>query len=172
MMKNRKIKNNGFTLIELIVAIGLFGVAMVIGVGLLLSLIAAQKKAIAIRAVMDNIGFAFETMTKEIRTGYSYSTNVNYFSFSNGSNSHVEYYASNGQLMRCSKVGSNCSLDEFLPVTSPEVKVERLVFLLSGQASGDKKQPRVTVIMTVSSNDKYITSYTLETTVSQRQTDS
>jgi len=59
----------GFTLIEIIVSIGIFSTVMLIGVGALLSVNDANRKARALRVVMDNINFAVEDMARKIRIG-------------------------------------------------------------------------------------------------------
>lgn len=65
-------QKNGFSLLELIVAMGVFSVAAVVVVGSFISLLDAQRRAIANQVAMDNIRFALESMTKEIRTGINY----------------------------------------------------------------------------------------------------
>lgn len=62
----------GFTLIEIIVSIGIFSAVMLIGIGALLSVNDANKKARAMRVVMDNINFAVEDMARKIRIGGEY----------------------------------------------------------------------------------------------------
>jgi prepilin-type N-terminal cleavage/methylation domain-containing protein len=63
-----KSKNSGFTLIELMVAISLFSTVMVIVIGALLALNNANRRAQAVRAVIDNLNFAMEDVTRNIRT--------------------------------------------------------------------------------------------------------
>ena len=68
-MKERIIqKNNGFTLIEMMVAISLFAVVMVIVIAALLGVNNANKRAQKIRAVVDNLNYSIEDMTRKIRT--------------------------------------------------------------------------------------------------------
>lgn len=59
----------GFTLIELMVSISIFSVVMLIVIGALLMLNDANKKAQAMRSIVDNLNFAMEDMTRNIRTG-------------------------------------------------------------------------------------------------------
>jgi len=65
-------KKEGFSLLELIVAMGVFSVAAVVVVGSFISLLGAQQRAVANQTAMDNIRFAVEAMAKEIRTGSNY----------------------------------------------------------------------------------------------------
>ncbi|MEK9209385.1 MAG: type II secretion system protein [Patescibacteria group bacterium] len=62
----------GFTLFEMIVAIGVFSIIVVISLGSVLTISNAQKKAASFRVVQDNLNFALETMAKSIRVGFDY----------------------------------------------------------------------------------------------------
>lgn len=63
----------GFTLIEVLTAISIFSTVMIIIIGALLMLNNANKKAQALRAVVDNLNFAIEDMTRNIKTGSEYA---------------------------------------------------------------------------------------------------
>lgn len=69
----------GFTLIEMMVAVSIFAIAMLVGVGALLSLIEANKRAQAVNAVVQNVNAAVEGMSRAIRVGTNYhcSTSAN-----------------------------------------------------------------------------------------------
>ena len=62
----------GFTLIEMIVSLGVFSVVVTTAVGAILVLIATNQQLQAEQSVMTNLAFALDTMTREIRTGYNY----------------------------------------------------------------------------------------------------
>lgn len=64
--------NRGFTLIEMIVSLGVFAVVVTITTGALLTLIAANQRYQGQQSVMTNLSFALDSMTREIRTGYNY----------------------------------------------------------------------------------------------------
>lgn len=66
----------GFTLLEMIVAVGVFATVAVLSVSSLLSLISAQKKALALQTVQDNLRFAFESMARDIQQGRFYYCNA------------------------------------------------------------------------------------------------
>lgn len=68
----QKQKQQGFSLLELIVAVGIFSIAATVVVGSFLSLLTAQRRAAANQQAMDNIRFAMDAMAKEIRVGSSY----------------------------------------------------------------------------------------------------
>ncbi|OGF74441.1 hypothetical protein A3J56_00390 [Candidatus Giovannonibacteria bacterium RIFCSPHIGHO2_02_FULL_46_20] len=65
-------KNRGFTLIEMTVAVGVFAILASLSVGSLLMLTSAQKKAATLQSVQDNLRFALEVMTKDARFGDQY----------------------------------------------------------------------------------------------------
>lgn len=66
----KRINNKkGFTLIEMIVALGIFGVVAVIAVGALVQIVGANRKAQAMQAAVTNVHFAIESMVREIRVG-------------------------------------------------------------------------------------------------------
>ena len=62
----------GFTLIEMIVSLALFSVVITISVGALLILIASNRQLQDEQAVLTNLSFALDSMTREIRTGSAY----------------------------------------------------------------------------------------------------
>src|SRR3989338_10090490 len=59
----------GFTLLEMIVAVGVFAVLASLSVGSLLMLTGAQKKAATLQSIQDNLRFALEAMSKDARFG-------------------------------------------------------------------------------------------------------
>ena len=71
---------SGFTLIEIIVSLGVFSVVITIAVGALLMLVAANEQLQSEQVVMTNLSFALDSMTREIRTGTNYfcDTAVNF----------------------------------------------------------------------------------------------
>jgi prepilin-type N-terminal cleavage/methylation domain-containing protein len=72
-MKNiRKQFHSGFTLIEMIVSLGVFSIIITTAIGALLVLISSNQKLQGEQSVMTNLSFALDGMTREIRTGYAY----------------------------------------------------------------------------------------------------
>ena len=68
----RKPTQSGFTLIEMIVSLGVFSLVITIAVGALLTLMASSKRLQGEQSVMTNLSFALDGMTREIRTGSFY----------------------------------------------------------------------------------------------------
>src|SRR3990167_630199 len=72
--------NAGFTLVEMIVAVALFAIVMLVSVGALLSLTAANRKAQALQSVMNNLNVALDGMVRSIRMGSNYHCGLGTFS--------------------------------------------------------------------------------------------
>ncbi len=63
---------SGFTLIEMIVALGVFAVVTTITSGAMLMLVATNQKFHYEQSIMTNLSFAVDSMTREMRTGFNY----------------------------------------------------------------------------------------------------
>lgn len=165
-------KQRGFTLIEIIVAIGIFTAVITMALATFLNISNIQRKAGALRAINDNLNFALEVMSREIRSGKGYcdsSCSASSFNFTNSQDKKVVYRLYENSIEMSSDGGSS-----FLRLTSPEIKIDNLTFIVIGESAGDEKQPRVTIILNGLSVDPKIEELKLniQTTVSQRRLDS
>lgn len=182
----------GFTLVEILVAVALFAIVMTISVGSLLSLVEANRKTQALQSVMNNLNFAIENISRNMRVGsiYHCSTGTSVppditvpqdcqnggvllaFETSTGnraiSSDQVVYRFVSGRIEKSSDGGAT-----FIAVTAPEVTIEDLKFYVVGSTREDTEQPRVA--MTISGfagvSDRARTSFNLQTTISQRLLD-
>lgn len=169
----------GFTLIELMVAVGLFAIVMLLASGAYLTMIALNQQAQNITGGIDNLSFAIETMTRSIRTGSGYScgslggdcpSGASSFSFTDQKGNAVTYSLSGTSLMQTS--GGVQSL-----LTDSSVTITSLTFYAFGTkkaSQGDYEQARVsmTVSGTVSAGaGKPAKSFTVETGATMRGTD-
>jgi prepilin-type N-terminal cleavage/methylation domain-containing protein len=75
MTKNNK--NKGYTIIETMIAISLFLVVTMAGMGALLNANLVHQKSASMREIMDNLSFVMEDMSRNLRTGYNYHCFVN-----------------------------------------------------------------------------------------------
>jgi len=174
-MKNKNSKIGGFTLIELIVALGVFMVVMTITLSAFLNIMDIQKKTEAFRKVNDNLNFAMEAMMREIREGKGYSAadcSGADFCFTNKDGKAVKYQLNGGGYMERKE-----EADEWLRMTSDGIKITRLSFFVSGgktYSSGDRQQPLVTISIGGESGEKekLKSKLDLQATVSQRKLDS
>ncbi len=78
-MRNKQKKSNkqGFTLIEMMVSLGLFTVVLAVSVGALLSMINSNRKTQSLRSAMDNLNLAMEEMARNIGQGRTYHCGIN-----------------------------------------------------------------------------------------------
>lgn len=179
----------GFSLIEIMVAVSLFAVVMTISVGSLLSLIEANRKAQALNSVINNLNFALENMSRNIRVGSTYYCST---STSVPANLDTTKDCSNGGVLFAFEgnkgdpkdstdqivyrfIGSRIekSVDSgatFIAVTASEVTINEMKFYTVGSTRGDSSQPRVvmTIQGTAGISSKSKTNFNLQTTVSQR----
>lgn len=172
----------GFTLVEMLVSIALFSVIMVTSVGSLLSLIDASRQAWATKTVVNNLHFALENMTRDIRTGRNYHCDIAVGRLkepadcSSSSASSLSFTAFGGETVVYRQNGNAIerSLDgggEYLPLTSPEVVIEDLRFFVAGAKTAG--QPRVFIIAKgkMQGRARVASRFDIETLVSQRLLD-
>ena len=171
-------------MLEMIVSMGVFSIAVLIAVGSLLALTNAQKKALVLQSTQDNLRFALETMARDIRTGDLYhcaddvvltrvdcASGNDIFTFLNASGATVTYKASGNRILRSINGGVT-----FDPTTSSDITIEYLLFFVigspedDGTPGGDKFHPRVTIVAKgVSGSGASRSELNLQTTVSQRK---
>ena len=71
-MRQKTQKKAGFSLIEVIVSMSIFLIAILVIIGALISLTDASRKARAIRVVTDNLSAALDSMSRNTRMGGYY----------------------------------------------------------------------------------------------------
>lgn len=151
-----------FTLVELIVSVGLFSIVIVIAMSAYLSLISLDRKARATNDVMTNLSFVIESMSRSIRTGTNYDcggaigtitncpSGANYFSFVNENNQTDTYlfYTSNGKGTIGVCLNSNvCTAGSAATLTDPRINITNFTFYTQGAGTGDSVQPRVIFVV-------------------------
>lgn len=94
MNKNISTKK-GFTLIEMIVSLGIFTVVAVIAVGGLLKIMDANRKSFTLKTAINNMNFALESMSREMRVGNNYYCTSDYSSIPSRINDPVSNCPSN-----------------------------------------------------------------------------
>lgn len=65
-------KRRGFSLVEMIVAMGIFAIVAVVALGALAKIISANRKAQSLQASVTNLNYALDAMTREMRFGLQY----------------------------------------------------------------------------------------------------
>jgi prepilin-type N-terminal cleavage/methylation domain-containing protein len=183
----------GFTLIEIIVSLGIFAVVSVVAVGALLKVIDANKKAQALKTAINNLNFALESMSREIRTGSEYepddvnvsghydeltfrtskSCDGNPVSASNYLYVSYKYNSASKTIEKASGCEGSSELNEYDPIVSTDLTVTYMEFDVDGvefPIDTRETQPIVRITLQghsgVRERDKSY--FSLQTTVSQR----
>lgn len=177
-------QNRGFTLIELVVSIGLFSIIMLIALTVLFALVAANKNARNIQIAADNAGFVMEDIIRGLRFGYNYHCDVNVgkieeprdcsggadsIAFENGFDKNKVIYRYN----ETSGVGIIEKIDNGnspVRITPESVNVQKFqVYVTGSSRGGDDGQARVRIVLDVLVADgQQETSMILQSSVSQR----
>lgn len=92
-------KQKGFTLIEMIVSLAIFAVVVTTAVGALLAIVSTNRQLQGEQSIMTNLTFALDSMTREMRTGFSYycdseSSDIGIFSDSGTAHGSLGTYSS------------------------------------------------------------------------------
>lgn len=190
----------GFTLVEMIVAIGLFTIVMFVATGALLSVVNLNKKAQAQQSAINNLNFVLENMARSIRTGSTYHCDISQlpldaprdcsggastFAYeSDTSDGPASIYVSTDQrvfrlhnngTIEKSKLSGNGS--DWVKLTDENIVIENLNFVVTGAASGDSKQPLVRInisgyaFVSQSAGSPRRVDFDLQTLASQRKVD-
>lgn len=162
----------GYTLIELIIAVGLFALIMTLASEAYLVMIGINRQTQGIATGINNLSFALETMTRTIRTGTNYSCNSSGDCSNGGANFSVRN--SSGVTINYA-LSAAVITQNGVALTDPSVTISSLMFYASGTAKppSDYLQSRVTIIVsgTVSSGPGKTEAFTVETGATMRGSD-
>lgn len=179
--------SKGFTLVELIVSLGLFTVVVLGATGAMLSMLDANRKAQAIRSAMDGLGFALDDIGRTVRVGWNYGcpSSASVFTSCLGGDTSIkietdagviEYYFSGGKIKKSftPPIGTGYS---GLDLTPEGVTLSRVTFyvlgnqeLLNDGLPPDPDQPRVIISLEGSAGTKagLTSNFKIQTTVTAR----
>lgn len=191
-------KEEGFTLIEVMISIGLFTVIMIVGITAILGVNNTYRKSRTMRSAIDNLSFTMEDMARNIRLGRNYrcinnnnvspidiedpldGNNCKGISFQpfydpvlGDPNDEIIYYVDEVN-QSIFKATDGASLG-YTPMNSVDLKIDGVTsgFTIFGASTNtDGEQPSVRIILNgtvdVGGNS---TKFNLQTTVSQRLLD-
>jgi len=194
MKQFQKQKKKGFTLIELMVAMGLFAFVLVAAVTAMMAVLDANQRAQSSVRAMDALSFGIESMTREIRVGSSYNCTAdpskgpgpvyNTNDCANGrtlglissDNEYIvyRYDAGTNELQRCkSDPGVGTCGGPFVPMTGPTVSIDDLDFHVIGSpptTAADEEQPLVVITIrgTAGAEIGDAKTFSLQTSITQR----
>lgn len=180
-VRNRTRLLTGFTLIEMMVAVAIFSMVMVVSSGAIFGIVRANQKASTLLSVLDNINFALESMSRNIRFGYDYhctdlgdlasprdcpypagGETFAYYDPIEGET--ILYRLSGGAIERLAEGG------DYIPITAPGAVITRLSFFVEGAENQSVTQPKVKILLEGYAGERPDTrsSFSVQTTVSQR----
>ncbi len=168
-------KTGGYTLIELIIAVGLFAIIMTLAAGGYLIMIGVARQTQATSLGINNLAFALETMTRTIRTGTQYACGGTWpldcpqggvsFTVVSPGNVSTTYELS----------AAGVILQNNVPLTDPSINVTSMTFRAhgTGKPPGDNIQPRVLIAVsgTVSAGANKTIPFTVQTQATMRGSD-
>ncbi len=195
-MQNKKDNKGGYTIIETMIAVSLFTVIIIAGMGALLNANLLHQKSQNMRSIIDNLSFIMEDMSRNLRTGYSYHCltgndnlssvgtplscssgwgvafeSASTFTDINNPNNQWVYYIDNGRIFK----STQGSFATAIQLTPDEVVIGGAsAFLVSGAESvlTNQQQPFVTIRLVGTITFKNaVTPFSLQTSVSQRLVD-
>jgi prepilin-type N-terminal cleavage/methylation domain-containing protein len=166
VMWRHRVDRSGFTLVELLVAMSIFGIFMAVIMGAFVQVLANERVTLKLLEAMDNLGVAIEQMSREIRVGDGFSGGSS-LSFerpdSSGGTISVSYRLSGDRIIR-SEGGDSA------PLTSSAVHVTSFTAIPTTNSGGGIDKPtKIKLIIGIAAEDRglRIVRY-IQTTVTQR----
>jgi len=170
-------RSRGFTLIEMIVSIGLFSLVMLVVTAAYLTIIALDKEARTTNEVVANLSFATESMARNIRTGTQY----NCAGAGNGSCSQFSFVDANGQVVtyllkndnsvaQCTAGPCTAASPAAISLTDKRITIQSLTFLVRGVGLGDGVQPQTVMSIrgTLIGSKGHSVNFSVQTAATQR----
>lgn len=170
-LKIKKVQNQGFTLIELLVTLAIFVLATGLIVGIFVSAIQAQRKALAIQQTQENLRYVLEMMAKEIRmseiqsgSDYYYQLQILAYKAEEPVPVSVNYCRANSSGTCDDDNGDYLARNNSI-ISSAQIKINNLRFVVDKAGHS-----RVTVILGAESKDwPGLSKMNLQTTLSSRE---
>jgi prepilin-type N-terminal cleavage/methylation domain-containing protein len=181
----------GYTLIELIVAVGLFAIVMTLATGAYLVMIGVNRQTQALATGINNLSFVLESMTTAMRTGTQFQCNGSVNDCLNGTGTSFTFVDQKGTQVTYGRstapatcgttagcVVRTAGTSSAAPLTDPSVIIKSLRFSASGMRSesdGDTthSQPYVTISVygTVNVGPGKVQDFFVESSAAMRGTD-
>src|SRR3989338_30923 len=189
-------RSGGYTIIETMIAVSLFIIIIMSGMGALLNANLLHQKSHNLRSIIDNLSFIMEDMSRNLRTGYHFRCLVGNDNLSDVStplscqsgwgvafepatgdpsdaaDQWIYYVNPAGQIFRSTE---GPAAGNFFQITPPEVVIDQLFpFAVLGAEppASNKQQPFVGIKLVGKIIFKnVITPFALQTSISQRLVD-
>lgn len=186
-------RRGGFTLVEIIIAIGLFALIASMSIGAVITIFDANRRSESSKTVVDNLNYSIENMTRTVRFGTTYHCGIN-DTLSNprdcnngedslvvqfdvdkdGTPDTVVYRLCGTAIKRSDNGITDCNDPNMKAVTSSDTVIEYMKFYVIGSDESPKlKQPFVIVVIKghVGNKDTLQSDFSIETMMSQRKLD-
>lgn len=168
--KNLK-KLKAFTIVELLVAMGLFVVLIGISTGGFIKALQTQKAIVGLMEANDNANLALEQMAREIRTGYNFSKiSDTELQFVNQRNEVVWYRLNEEAVERGTEKEGVVSQRIYKKITADNVKIADFSIVVLDKTISGYYQPRITISLSVGPTGRYLENIltNFQTTISAR----
>lgn len=149
MSNLKRVPTRGFTLIEIVVSVGIFSLVMLVVTAAYLTLMTLDREARTTNEIVANLAFAVDSMGRNIRTGTTYSCagagngTCSQFSFIDSQGQTVTYLLKGNSIGQCTNGG--CTSSNAISLTDPRITITSLVFYVRGVGTGDNSEPQVTM---------------------------
>jgi len=195
--RQANVSRGGYTIIETMIAISLFLIIVMIGMGSLLNANLLHRKSQDMRSIMDNLSFIMEDMSRNLRTGYNYHCSNSLsdisipsncdaggliaFEYSNGiADDDTDQWvykieSQNGIDFNIYKSTASGETESFVQLNPEEIKIDGTSsFTVTGADLNDTEQPFVIIRLsgTITSRvGETSIPFSLQTSISQRLID-
>lgn len=181
-------RGGGFTLVEMLVAVGLFALIASFALGAVLSIFDANRKARSSKTVVDNLNLSIENMQRTVRFGGNYHCGSSGSLFSpqncpNGdsllavtfkNNLIVYKFCSDSKSIRRSDITGETNCNNMTQITSSDTVIEYVRFKVFGsEVSNNNEQPYILAVIKgyVGTRPTSQSSFSIQTLMSQRKLD-
>jgi len=182
----------GFTLIEVMISLSVFTLILVVGLGSISAILNMNRRAQALKLVLNNLNFGVEKMSRDMRAGSTYHCgytgvpatdnlplDCNGFVLGNAQGaSSIVFRGKNGQRVVYRLQGTSLQVSSnggatFQPFTSSLVRLDYVRFYVTGsQTLNNTQQPRVTIVLAGTAGGAGAeTPFHIQTMVTQRLLD-
>ena len=174
--------SRGYSLLELIVSLGIFSMVMLVVMGAYVTLISLDRQARANNQLAASLSFAVESMARSMRTGTGYDCNAPGGSLNcgGGGGDSISFLDSQGQTIsyiqkidgsigQCTGT-SGCLDNNAVSLTDHRINITSLRFYFRGVGVGDDTQPSVTFVIagTMTTEAGEVSSFSIQTGATQR----
>ncbi|MEK7500867.1 MAG: prepilin-type N-terminal cleavage/methylation domain-containing protein [Patescibacteria group bacterium] len=161
---NKSKFNEGFTITELLVATAVFAVAVTVVSAVFVSSVDSQRRNVNNQEVLDNARFVLEAVGRSVRQSDITTAD------GTGTTLAVSHPVK-GAITYSLDAAAGRVLENGVALSASSVFVERLSFVVSGNAVTDQRQPKVTISLGIRNKNQKPgsdTTVNLQTTVTPR----